>query len=676
MPSEETILVVDDDAVSRHVLCQTLADAQLSVVACDSGTEALRYLEEHEPRVILLDLVMPAPDGYTLLAHIRKTPRLASVPVVVLTALESDDEIERVFASGADDYVHKPFRPAELIARLRGQVRVREYVERISQRERYQQTVLELTQKLASTLDIRDILFTVVQRVADVAHVDRCSIVLFAESGNMGYVLATSDDEQLRDLPIDLGKYPEIREVCRTGRALVIRDAIRHPLFEVVKHSEGAPGFNSLALLPILHDHGPMGVLFLRSKGQAAFHDYELSLVTTVANAMAIALRNARILQSLRAETEKIATARVEAERRVQLFRRYADFFESAADGMIVIDRSGQILFANPRAREIIGFSETELTALRMTDLLASGDRERGERMLRGFSDGVYPRSIDLAVGCRSGEQLTLNVSFSSVLHDDDAVLSTFRDVTQERQTAIELKQTKEFLERVIDSSVDGIVSADLKGIVLLFNRAAERIFGYSPSTVVGKMRVEQLYPTGVARDIMKKIRDPALSGYGRLEDYRVDMLDSAGGQIPVTLSASLVVDNGRPIGSVGIFTDIRERLRMQERLDRAQDELRARERMAIVAELAGAAAHELNQPLTSVIGYAELLRRKLEHDPQLSTATSVIIRESERMAEIVRKVGKITKYETKTYVGGAKILDLEKASGAEPGGKDVPNDP
>ncbi|HXK16861.1 MAG TPA: PAS domain S-box protein [Polyangiaceae bacterium] len=672
MAFEETILVVDDDAVSRHVLCQTLTDAGLTNVACDSGSEALAYLAEHVPQVVLLDLVMPDPDGYAILHHIRQTPRLAEVPVVVLTALESDDEIERVFASGADDYVHKPFRPAELIARLRGQMRVREYVERISQRERHQQTVLELTQKLASTLDIRDILYTVVQRVAQVAHVDRCSIVLFAESGDLGYVLATSDDEQLRDLPIDLGKYPEIREVFRTGRALVIRDAARHPLFEVVRQREAAPGFNSLALLPILHDHGPMGVLFLRSKGRAAFHAYDLSLVTTVANAMAIALRNARILQSLRAETEKITTARQEAERRVQLFRRYADFFESAADGMIVIDRSGQILFANPRAREIIGYTETELTALRITDLVTSVDRERGDRMLRGFSDSIYPRGVDLTISDKGGEPIIINVSFSSVLHEDDAVLSTFRDVTLERQTAIELKQTKEFLERVIDSSVDGIVSANLKGTVLLFNRAAARIFGYAPSEVVGKMRVERLYPAGVARDIMRKIRNPELSGYGRLEDYRVDMLSSDGGHVPVSLSASLVLDNGRPIGSVGIFTDIREKLRMQERLDHAQDELRGRERMAIVAELAGAAAHELNQPLTSVIGYAELLRRKLEAEPQLASAAGVIIRESERMAEIVRKVGKITKYETKSYVGGAKILDLEKASGSEPGAKDV----
>ena len=254
MLPEISILVVDDDAVSRHVLEQTLSSAGLTPIVLSSGDQALAWLEVNTPTVVLLDLVMPAPDGYAVLEHLRKNPKLAETPVVVLTALESDDEISRVFASGADDYVHKPFRPSELIARIRGQMRVREYVDRLSQRERDQETVLELTQTLASTLDIRDILFTVVQRVAAFAHVDRCSIVLFGESGNVGYVLATSDDEQLRDLPIDLAKYPEIREVLATGRALVIRDGTQHPLLEVVRQHEPSIGFNSFALLPILHD--------------------------------------------------------------------------------------------------------------------------------------------------------------------------------------------------------------------------------------------------------------------------------------------------------------------------------------------------------------------------------------------------------------------------------------
>jgi len=667
-----SILVADDDAVSRHVLGQTLAGAGLRCVTVGSGGEALAWLENSVPAVVLLDLVMPAPDGYAVLRHIRARPHLADVPVVVLTALDSDDEIQRVFSSGADDYVHKPFRPAELIARIRGQMRIREYVDRLSRRERDSRTVLEMTQALASSLDMRDILFTVVQRVADVAHVDRCSIVLADEPGNVGFVVATSDDEQLRDLPIDLAKYPEIREVLHTGHTLVIRDASRHPLLEVARQHEPPLEFVSLALVPIINEQRPMGVIFLRARHAAPFADHEMELVHTVANATAIALRNARILQSLRDETQQSTFARVEAERRVQLFQRYADFFESAADGMVVVNREGHVLFANPRAREITGFSETDFMGMKLDELLVENERQRAQRLLRGFTEGVYPRGVDFQVNTARGEPIIISVSFSSVLHEENAVLFSFRDVTRERKTAIELKQTKEFLERVIDSSVDGIVSADLTGTVLLFNRAASRMFGYSAREVVGRLSVEKLYPEGIAHSVMRRIRDPELYGPGRLKDYRVDMVSSGGDLLPVTLSAALIMDGDRPVGSVGVFTDIREKLRMEARLMKAQDELRAREKQAIVAELAGAAAHELNQPLTSVIGYAELLRRNLEDNPQLQNAATVIISESERMAEIVRKVGKITRYETKSYVGAAKILDLDKAA-EDSGPKEVP---
>ncbi len=663
MVSDGSILIVDDDAVSRHVLSETLNDAGLDCVAVDSGTAAIESFDNATPSVVLLDLVMPDPDGYAVLKHIRSTPELAEVPVVVLTALDADEEIQKVFSCGADDYVHKPFRPAELIARIRGQMRVRDYVERLSRRERGAQMVLELTQALASSLDIRDILFTVVRRVAKVALVDRCSIVLVGDSEDVGFVVATSDDEQLRDLPIDLQKYPEIRQVLSTGRTLVIRDASSHPLLEAVHQNAPTIDFVSVALVPIVHEHRPMGVIFLRSRTQVAFASHEMALVHTVANATAIALRNARILQSLRDETRQSTYARVEAERRVQLFQRYADFFESAADGMTVIDKAGRIIFANPRAREILGYGETELIGLEFATLLVPSARDRAGRLQRGFGDGIYPQGVDIDVASKDSGDITLSVNFSSVLHEDEAVLFTFRDVTIERRTAVELKQTKEFLEHVIDSSVDAIVSADMHGQVVLFNRAAARIFGYDPADIIGKISVERLYPDGVARQVMRKIRSDEYGGKGRLEDFRVDMLEATGEVLQVKLSAALIMENGRPLGSVGVFTDIREKLRMEARLSKAQEELRSREKQAALAELAGTAAHELNQPLTSIIGYAELLRRTIDVTSPAGNAASVIIREAERMAEIVRKIGKITKYETKGYVGEAKILDLDKAS-------------
>jgi len=662
VPKGAPVLVVDDDGITRRLLCEALAAADIESIGVGSGGEALQWLARQTPALVLIDLVMPDPDGYVILREIRARPALRDTPVLVMTSLEGDDEPTRAFGSGADDFIRKPLHAPEVIARIRGHLRIREYMEALERRERDAQVVLELTQALSSSLDFRDILFTVVRRIAEVAKVDRCSIVLVRE-GDVGYVVAASDDEHLRDLPIDLKQYPEIREVMGSGESLVIRDTRTHPLLEVVRKGLPPAGFSSLALMPILFEDKPMGVLFLRARHVLAFGDHELSLFRTIANATAIALRNARILQSLRDQTQQITFARFEAERRLKTLQRYADFFESAADGIVVIDSEGKLLFANPSARDITGHSEGDLIGATLGHLIVEEDRERAHAIRLGFAQGIYPLGLDIKLRKKDGSVVLLSVNTSSVLREENAILFTFRDVTQERATEAELKQTKDFLERVIDSSVDAIVAADMKGGVLLFNRAAQRCYGYLAEEVVGKMNVAELYPPGVAREVMRLIKSGMFGGSGKLEDYRCEMLGKAGERIPVSLSAALLYDKDKPVASVGLFTDLRERLQMQERLAAAQQELRTREKQALIAELAGAAAHELNQPLTSVMGYAELLKRRLDRDTPAHSAAHVIVNEAERMAEIVRKIGKITKYETKSYVGTAKILDLDKAS-------------
>ncbi|HVK64892.1 MAG TPA: PAS domain S-box protein [Polyangium sp.] len=665
------VLVVDDDAVSRHVLTQALAGAGIPVATAASGTEALAWLAERDASLVLLDLVMAPPDGFDVLRHLREDTRIGDVPVVVLTALDTDDDITRAFDAGADDFVRKPFRPAELLARIRGQLRMREYVDALWRRERDARVVLELTQALSSTLDFRDILFTVVRRIAEVARVDRCSIVLVGDNVDTGYVVAASDDRELRDLPIVLDKYPEIRRTLETGEVLVIEDAATHPLFEVVRADLPQNSFRSLALVPIVYDDKPMGVLFLRARQPGTMRDHELSLARTVANATAIALRNAKILQSLRDQTQEINVARFEAERRLAALERYADFFHSAADGIVVVDVDGRILFSNPRAREITGLTEEQLAASRLADVVDPKDLPTLNRIRRSFKRNVFPHMVDITIRRSSEiacERRIISVSSSSVLREDGgAILVSLRDVTDDRAMAAELKKTKEFLERVIESSVDAIISADNEGVIRLFNRAAERIYGYRASEVIGVMNVRNLYVPNRASQIMRLIKSPEHGGPGRLEGYRTDALAKDGTLIPVLLSAALIVEDDRPDGSVGLFTDLRERLRMEAKLSKAQDELRAREKQALIAELAGAAAHELNQPLTSVLGYAELISRRAEDPASVRSAASTILGEAERMAEIVRKIGKITRYETKAYVGAAKIIDLDRSSEEDP---------
>lgn len=654
------VLVVDDDMVSRHVLGQALASAKLEHVAVGSGAEALSQIDRIHPSIVLLDLVMPQPDGYQILRILRARPETKDLPIVVLTAIDAEDEIAKAFEAGADDFVKKPFKPVELVARVRGQLRLRQAMDQLGRKEKDAQVVLELTQALASNLDFRGILFTVVQRLAEVARVDRVSIVLVREQENVGYVVAASDDEQLRDLPIDLTKYPEVQQVLSSGSPFVVEDASTHPLMEIVR--SGGLGrkakFASLCIVPILYEGRPMGVLFLRSRRPGAFGEREVALCRTISSAMAIALRNARVLQSLRDQTQQVAVARFEAERRMRSLQRYADFFESSADGIVVIDQDGRLLFSNPKAREITGYSEPDMRHRRLGDIFSEAGGSLAQDLRVGFLQGNFPRDLDIRIKTRDGRDVICNVSFASVLREEGAVLCSFRDVTRQREVEAELQKTKDFLQRVIDSSVDAIISADVKGRVVLFNRAAERIYGKPAREVVGS-DVRNLYPEGTAKKIMKMIR----AGGGRIEGLKVDIVDGAGATVPVSFSGALILEGETAVGSVGIFTDLREKMQMEQRLQAAQEQLLAQERQAVVAELAGAAAHELNQPLTSVRNYATLLRRLLQSGTNAYSAAEVIESEADRMAEIVRKIGKITKYETKSYVGKQKILDLDRAS-------------
>ncbi|MBN2495064.1 MAG: PAS domain S-box protein [Deltaproteobacteria bacterium] len=228
---------------------------------------------------------------------------------------------------------------------------------------------------------------------------------------------------------------------------------------------------------------------------------------------------------------------------------------------------------------------------------------------------------------------------------------------------ANELKRTKQFFESVIDSSVDAIIAADMKGRVILFNKGAERMLGYRAEDVVGSMHVTKLYAEGVAHEVMQLLRGESNGGFGKLNTTRKEVVASSGERIPIELTAWMVVDDGKEVATAGIFTDLRERLRIERKLSQAQEQLMRSEQQAMIAELAGATAHELNQPLTSVMGYAEMARRKMGDAEAMARIIDIIISETERMAEIVRKIGRITRYETKSYVGGQRIVDLDRAS-------------
>jgi PAS domain S-box-containing protein len=525
--------------------------------------------------------------------------------------------------------------------------------------------LLELTRTLVSSLDFQEILYILVSRVAQIVEVDRVSIVLVPDDGSaVGYVVAASDDQKLTNLKLDLVKYPEIRHALKSRAALTIRDVGHHPLLDEVRSSVTDTGLTALTLIPIVCEDTALGVLFVRARTlRGALSDEQLQFCEVLSNATAIALRNARILQSLRDETMRDSYARVEAEKRLRVLDRYADLLSSAADGLAAFDVDGRLLFANPSAHTILGYAREEALGV-LWDLVPVSERRALTKLRQRLANGEYPHDVDLTVAHKSGKPIVINGSFAPLAGSDGAILLSFRDVTEARRTSDELVHTRNFLQSLIDASVDAIVAADMRGKIILYNKGAEALYGHNAAVALGDMNVRALYPGDGAREVMRMLRSRSHGGVGRLEPVRIEAVDCNGTIFPISLTAAMIYENGVPTATFGIFTDLRERVRVEQQLAQAQEKLAVSEKQALVAELAGATAHELNQPLTSVMGYSELLLRKLPSESATHRAANVIHSEAERMAEIVRKIGKLTRYETKSYVGDQRILDLDRASG------------
>src|SRR6478609_4574486 len=115
-----SVLVVDDDADVRTLVCELLACAGYTVSQARDGREALRLLYDERPDLIVLDVSMPELDGWATLDRIRE---LSDVPVVMLSALGAELEKVRALRAGADDYVTKPFGRQELLARVESVLR-------------------------------------------------------------------------------------------------------------------------------------------------------------------------------------------------------------------------------------------------------------------------------------------------------------------------------------------------------------------------------------------------------------------------------------------------------------------------------------------------------------------------------------------------------------------------
>ena len=165
------------------------------------------------------------------------------------------------------------------------------------------------------------------------------------------------------------------------------------------------------------------------------------------------------------------------------------------------------------------------------------------------------------------------------------------------------------FLENAISTCPEGIIANDTRGNIFLYNKSAERIFGYAPEEAIGKLHASRLYPPGGAMEVRDYLFSPKYGPHGHLVDFETEILRKDGKKVPIRLCCSVLRENGKEIGYIGFFTDISARIALQAKFLESEERFRgifesARDAIVSVGEdgtvvMANRAAQEL-------LGYGE----------------------------------------------------------------------
>ena len=141
MPQTSTILVVDDMPAMHQLIATLLGKYGYHLEFASNGEEALSKAEALSPDLVLLDIMMPGMDGYEVCRRLRAAPRLAEIPIIMVTALGDRASRLKGLDAGADDFVTKPFDQSELGARVRSIIRLNRYRRLLAERARFERLI-------------------------------------------------------------------------------------------------------------------------------------------------------------------------------------------------------------------------------------------------------------------------------------------------------------------------------------------------------------------------------------------------------------------------------------------------------------------------------------------------------------------------------------------------------
>jgi len=320
---------------------------------------------------------------------------------------------------------------------------------------------------------------------------------------------------------------------------------------------------------------------------------------------------------------------------------RYRELVEKANDIIYTHDMAGNFTSINKAGEQVIGYMRDEILGMNISQILTPESLELARKMTSRKVNPGGSTQYEIEIAAKDGHRVLLEVSTRLILEGDKpvSVQGIARDITKRKDMERELRQREQGYLILLESTHDSIIVVDAETLKVVFgNRRFALMFGFDPvlHDAVGVNLLDFIYPEdreiaikGFAEDLYQRERRQRYDVRAKTKDSR---------EIWVSALATRIEFQGR-VAVLLSLRDVTKEKRMEEERQKLEEELLLAGRLAAVGELAAGVAHELNNPLAAIQGFAQLFTSRNDLDETMKNDLGIVYREAQRAAKITQNL-------------------------------------
>lgn len=484
----------------------------------------------------------------------------------------------------------------------------------VKKMELERETIQSINRLVLSRMTYKDFCHALCLELRKIINFDYFSLISRTESSGEYYTFVSNFEQNTQDFQRGTELKTILEKVLYTEMAksneIIMRTGLNKNGNEVDVHIAGN-GMTSYMVYPLFINNALIGCINILSKNSAGFNETHSSLIDQVSAQITVTLMNAMLLDSLTASEEK-----------------YRDMVENAPEIIFKLDSQGRFLHVNKLGLEMLGYSAKETTSMFLFDLVAD---ENGAVIKEQYDTAVNSRrdnNLIVTLLSKDGKRLDAEIMCSiqyDIILNDYMVRAFVRDVTQRRtlekrvfdyqerlkgllkektlklsETEKEMYNQRKFLDALIQNTNVYVVTITSKGEIVFVNRAIEKRFGYTLPDVFGKPVVDVFIPQDKVEELFDDIQ-MLLSGK-KGEQIEIPFASRDHRTRDILWIVTYLRDEWNTILNINLFGyDITEQKILKEQLIQA-------EKMSSVGTMISGVAHELNNPLSIILNFSELM--------------------------------------------------------------------